>query len=61
MIHSLDAAMPEKERLGEFLDAEQIPVGELQVGNVVWMRGYDARESFPVAGFKDGACLRRAL
>ncbi len=54
MLHALDEAMPEKERLGEFLDAEKVPVEELRVGDEVWMRGYESLEAWPVAGFKDG-------
>lgn len=62
MLHALDEAMPEKERLGEFLDAEEVPVDELQVGDEVWMRNLDdGMKPFRVAGFgsDDGRYLGR--
>ena len=50
-----DAAMPEALRLGAFLDAEEIPVSEVRVGDKVWMREYESGyKLFEVAGFGDG-------
>ena len=53
MLRAFDASMPEELRLGEFLDSVEVPAGELQVGDEVWM--YDSVrgkwEAFPVVGF----------
>ena len=52
MLRAFDEAMPERERLGEFLDSVEVPVGELKVGDEVWMPGvHDSWEAFPVVGF----------
>lgn len=51
MLRSFDAAMPEGLRLGEFLDAVEVPVSDIEVGDEVWMR--TVREewvAFPVVG-----------
>ena len=43
--------MPEGLRLGEFLDAVEVPVSDIEVGDEVWMR--TVREewvAFPVVG-----------
>lgn len=37
MLRSFDAAMPEELRLGEFLDSVEVPVGEVELGDEVWM------------------------
>lgn len=53
MLRSLDASMPEELRLGELLGSVEVPAGELEVGDEVWM--FDSVrgkwESFPVVGF----------
>lgn len=55
MLHAFDAAMPENLRLGDFLDAEEVPVSEVKVGDKVWMREYESGyKLFEVAGFGDG-------
>ena len=52
MLRGFDAAMPEGERLGEFLDSVEVPVGELKVGDEVYMFShYDDWKAFPVVGF----------
>ena len=52
MLRAYDAAMPASERLGEFLDAVEVPVGELEIGDEVWMRTVgDKWVAYPVAGF----------
>lgn len=52
MLRSFDSAMPEKERLGEFLDAIEVPVSELELGDEVWMyTAYDDWKCYPVVGF----------
>ena len=54
MLRSLDASMPEGERLGDFLDAREVPASELKIGDAVWMPSYESGyELFPVAGFAD--------
>lgn len=52
MLRAFDAAMPEELRLGEFLDADEVPVGDVEVGDEVWMRTVgDKWKAFPVVGF----------
>ncbi|WP_072500081.1 hypothetical protein [Olsenella phocaeensis] len=52
MLRAFDAAMPEKERLGEFLGSVEVPVSELRVGDEVWMFTVgDAWKAYPVVGF----------
>ena len=41
MLRAFDEAMPERLRLGEFLESVEVPVGELRVGDEVWLRGVD--------------------
>lgn len=36
MLRAIDKRMPEKERLGEFLDAIEIPIEEVKVGDTVY-------------------------
>lgn len=51
MLRTFDAAMPEELRLGEFLDADEVPVGDVEVGDEVWMRTVGGKwEAFPVIG-----------
>ena len=59
MLRAFDEAMPERLRLGEFLDAVEVPVGELRVGDEVWLRGVDGSwGSYPVVGFGQPECNR---
>lgn len=52
MIREFDKAMPEKERLGEYLDAIEIPVSEVQIGDEVFKRAYDGNFiAYEVVGF----------
>ena len=51
-LRDFDRSMPEGERLGEFLDSIEVPVGELQIGDEVWMFShYDDWKVYPVVGF----------
>ena len=55
MLKAFDECMPEAERLGDFLDAEVIPVSELKLGDKVWMREVDGSvKTYPVVGFGTG-------
>lgn len=59
MLRAFDEAMPERLRLGEFLDSVEVPVGELRVGDEVWLRGVDGFwGSYPVVGFGQPECNR---
>lgn len=59
MLRAFDEAMPERLRLGEFLDAVEVPVGELLLGDEVWLRGVDGSwEPYPVVGFGQPECNR---
>lgn len=52
MLKAFDECMPEEERLGVYLDSVEIPVSELKLGDMVWMRGGDDKlEAYPVVGF----------
>jgi hypothetical protein len=55
MLKDIDAAQPEDQRLVAFLDAEEVPVASVGVGDEVFMREVGGRWApFPVAGFGDG-------
>ena len=55
MLRSFDAAMPKDLQLGAFLDADEIPVKDVRLGDKVWMDGYgEKRELFEVVGFGEG-------
>lgn len=41
MLRAFDEAMPERLRLGEFLDAVEVLASELRIGDEVWLRGED--------------------
>lgn len=52
MLRGFDRAMPETERLGEFLDSVEVPRSKLKVGDMVWMLSHRGKwEAYPVAGF----------
>ncbi|MBQ9002256.1 MAG: hypothetical protein IJ131_10985 [Eggerthellaceae bacterium] len=51
MLRAFDKRMPEEERLGEYLDAIEVPTSELQLGEQVWTRDFEGLQSFPVVGF----------
>jgi hypothetical protein len=41
MLKAIDEAQPEKEQLGDYLTAEEVPVSELQVGDTVYIRDWN--------------------
>lgn len=53
MLRAFDEAMPERLRLGGFLDSVEVPVGEVKLGDEVWLRdgASEKWEAFPVVGF----------
>ena len=54
--------MPENLRLGSFLDAQEIPVSGVRLGDMVWMNEYESGpELFEVIGFGDGGNGRSDL
>jgi hypothetical protein len=53
MLHELDASMPEGERLGEYLDAAEVPASEVKLGDEVWVRTVYGLKALPVIGFHD--------
>lgn len=56
MLRAFDEAMPEELRLGGFLDAVEIPVAEVRIGDEVWLSGWERGwEPYPVVGFGEGA------
>jgi len=52
MLRDFDRSMPEGERLGEFLDSVEVPVGELQIGDRDFLigGGFEADEEDVVSG-----------
>ena len=55
MLRDIDAAQPEDQRLGAYLDAEEVPASRVVPGDEVFMRRVDGRfEAYPVAGVGDG-------
>ena len=55
MLGAIDASQPEDQRLGAYLDAEEVPVSEIVPGDEVFVRRVDGRfEAYPVAGVGDG-------
>lgn len=54
MLRAFDESMPEGERLGGFLDSEEMLASELALGDEVWMREVnDSYRLYPVVGFMD--------
>ncbi len=58
MLHAFDAAMPKQERLGKFLDSAEVPVSDVQLGDVVYLTEYGngTYETYKVVGFGEGEC-----
>lgn len=51
MLRDIDAAQPEDQRLGAYLDAEEVPVSEVVPGDEVFVRRVDGSfEAYPVVG-----------
>lgn len=51
MLREIDAAQPPDQRLGAFLDAEEVPTSSVEVGDEVYVREVCGRyEAFPVVG-----------
>lgn len=52
MLRAFDESMPEDLRLGKLLDSVEVPAGELEVGDEVWMREHKSGwKAYPVVGF----------
>lgn len=55
MLKAFDECMPEQERLGGYLDAMELPVSKLRLGDKVWMREVNGSvKAYPVVGFGTG-------
>lgn len=51
MLRAIDASQPEGQRLGAYLDAEEVPVAEVVPGDEVFVQRVDGRfEVYPVVG-----------
>ena len=51
MLHEIDVRQPLTERLGEFLDGEEVDISELEVGNIVFVQTYSGTyEKYKVIG-----------
>lgn len=54
MLREIDRAQPEEQRLGAYLDAEEVPVGEVRPGDTVFVREVGgALRPYPVVGIGD--------
>lgn len=52
MLHAIDAAQPERDRLGAWLDSIEIPVSQLRLGDKVYMQSFEeAPKAYEVIGF----------
>lgn len=52
MLHAFDDAMPESERIGEYLDSPEIPIEDVCLGDEVWMFDVEGRpHAYQVVGF----------
>lgn len=55
MLVEIDNAQPEKERLGDFITAAEVPTSDLKIGDVVYMSEYEGSYGkYKVVGFGDG-------
>lgn len=54
MLKEIDAAQPPDQRLGAFLDAEEVPTSSVEVGDEVYVREVCGRYDAPVVGVGDG-------
>lgn len=52
MLRAFDDAMPENEQLGEYLDAVDVPVADIELGDEVWMKTVNSRGAIPVICFE---------
>lgn len=56
MLRAFDEAMPEGERLGDYLNAVEMPVSEIVPGDRIWMQEVDGSfNAYEVAGYGTGA------
>ena len=52
MLREIDQAQPERDRLGGYLDAIEVPRKELEIGDMVWVQDYEGPwKAYPVVGF----------
>lgn len=55
MLRDIDAAQPIDQQLGALLDAEEVAVADVEVGDLVYMQHVNGRyEAYPVEGVGDG-------
>ena len=55
MLREIDRAQPEEQRLGAYLDAEEVPTSSVEVGDEIYVRQVCGRyEPYPVVGVGDG-------
>lgn len=55
MLRDIDAAQPADQQLGALLDAEEVAVADVEVGDLVYMQHVNGRyEAYPVEGIGDG-------
>lgn len=52
MLRTFDASMPEHCRLGGLLDAKEVPIDRVRMGDRIWMRNLNGTwGAYPVVGF----------
>ena len=54
MLKDIDKAQPKEEQLGSFLDCEDVPIEDVQIGDKVWKYGLYGWQMFEVVGFGEG-------
>lgn len=54
MLKKIDNAQPKHMQLGELLDAEEVLTSDLEIGDEVFVQGWDGYEKLTVIGFGDG-------
>lgn len=55
MLKAIDEAMPEKERLGVYLDAAEVSIKDVKIGDEVFMRDIDGNfKTYHIVGFGTG-------
>lgn len=53
MLRTFDASMPKDERLGEYLDAVEERMAEIELGDEVWVETANGRKALLVMGFAE--------
>jgi hypothetical protein len=50
-LHDIDEHMPAPERLGKYIDGDVVPIGDVEIGTVVWGWDGDRPQRYTIIGF----------